>query len=460
MTQPEQNDLEDQLLGSVLAERFRVTRRLGSGGMGAVYLAEHVHMRKEVAIKVLHASMTGVEEIVARFEREAIAGARIAHPHVASAFDFGKLEDGRHYLALEYVAGESLRDLIARGPVPLVRALTIAQQIADGLAQAHAVDVVHRDMKPDNVMLVEKDGLRDFVKILDFGIAKVTLEEDAAPSLGGAALTRVGTVFGTPGYMAPEQALGQPVDARADVYAIGVILYEMLAGHLPFAGAELAQQLAKQLTEPPTPLPASIPTAVRDLIDRMLERERDARLGSAAQVAAEISEILDQPELHGAAASEPATAAVTGYARLVQSVTRPMRARRVWVMAGGLGMFALLVGALFWPKATKHSSAPEPARVAPSGAPPLASLGPQLSAAPSSGASVAPAPSVPGSAAGAASAMAPAAGSAPASSASASASAKPKTATRSAKSGRAPAKKQKRRTGPGGIYIPPPSEWF
>ncbi|HEV8549185.1 MAG TPA: serine/threonine-protein kinase, partial [Polyangiaceae bacterium] len=215
----------DPLVGTLLAERYRVVALLGSGGMGAVYRAEHVHMKKPVAVKILHRHMTTNQEVVARFEREAVAAGRIEHPNVAAATDFGRLADGSFYLVLEYVEGKSLGLAMDEGPMPPARALGIVRQIAGGLAAAHAAGIVHRDLKPDNVLLVERDGVRDIVKVLDFGIAKVHLEEGS----GHRPLTQIGTIFGTPQYMSPEQGQGHTVDARSDLYALGVLAYEMLA---------------------------------------------------------------------------------------------------------------------------------------------------------------------------------------------------------------------------------------
>src|SRR5215468_10363043 len=161
------------LVGRVLSERYRIESVLGEGGMGAVYLAQHVLMRKRLAVKVLHPEMTRMPEMVARFEREAIAGAHIEHPNVAAATDFGKLDDGSHFLVLEFLEGEDLRSVIARGPVPVDRSLRIARQVALALRAAHELGIVHRDLKPENVMLLQKERELDVVKVLDFGIAKV-----------------------------------------------------------------------------------------------------------------------------------------------------------------------------------------------------------------------------------------------------------------------------------------------
>ena len=283
-------DAEVSLVGTVLAGRYRIERLLGQGGMGAVYRAEHVLMRKACAVKVLHREMTQVKEVVARFEREAVAAARIEHPNVAAATDFGQLENGSFYLVLEFIEGKSLSQLIHDvGALPEERALIIARQISDALAAAHAAGIVHRDLKPDNVMLILKDGAADFVKVLDFGIAKIKIEE---PGPDQQALTRLNTVMGTPEYMSPEQARGEPVDHRADLYTVGIILYEMLAATSPFRHEEFVVVLTKKLTEDAPSLPAHVSAGTRELIGRLLQRSPDDRPQSAADVVAHIDAIL------------------------------------------------------------------------------------------------------------------------------------------------------------------------
>ena len=290
VTEAPDTEAGESLVGTVLAGRYRIERLLGSGGMGSVYRAEHVLMRKACAVKVLHREMTQVKEVVARFEREAVAAARIEHPNVAAATDFGQLENGSFYLVLEFIEGKSLSQLIADGgALSEERALLITRQIADALAAAHAAGIVHRDLKPDNVMLVSKDGSGDFVKVLDFGIAKIKIEE---PGPDQQALTRLNTVMGTPEYMSPEQARGEPVDHRADLYTVGVILYEMLAGTSPFRHEEFVVVLTKKLTEDPPPLPSQISAATRELTSQLLQRSPDDRPESAADVVARVEAIL------------------------------------------------------------------------------------------------------------------------------------------------------------------------
>jgi serine/threonine-protein kinase len=261
--------------------------------MGVVYRAEHVHMKKAVAVKILHQHMTAMPEVVARFEREAVAAGRIEHPNVAAATDFGRLDDGSFYLVLEYIEGKSLSSLLASGgTLPAVRALAITRQIADGLAAAHAAGIIHRDLKPENVMLVERDGVPDWVKVLDFGIAKVPVEEAE-----GQKLTQIGTIFGTPQYMSPEQGQGHPVDARADLYALGVMLYEMLAGKLPFFADDLVILITRHITEPPPPLPDGVHPSIRELVFELLEKEPADRIQTASGVVERIDRLLRNPAI-------------------------------------------------------------------------------------------------------------------------------------------------------------------
>ena len=293
--------VDDARVGTVLADRYRLNELVGEGGMGKVYGAEHIHMRKRVAVKVLHRELTTVPEVVARFEREAMAAANIDHPNVAIATDFGKLADGAVFLVLEFVQGKNLRDEVASGPFDVPRALHIARQIAGALGAAHTQSIVHRDLKPENVMLIEKGGDPDFVKVLDFGIAKVPIDQIAkeAPSdapKSGHVITRAGMVFGTPEYMAPEQALGQNVDGRADLYALGVILFEMITGTRPFSGDDKASILGQQLSKLPPRLAeklgTEVPESVEQIVVRLLAKEVALRFQKAEEVAGAIEAVI------------------------------------------------------------------------------------------------------------------------------------------------------------------------
>jgi serine/threonine-protein kinase len=303
------DDAAEALIGQVLADRYRVEALLGSGGMGSVYRAEHVHMRKDVAIKVLHREMTYLPEVVARFEREAVAAARIEHPNVAGAKDFGRLEDGSFYLVLEYVEGRSLRRVLDEGgAIDPARALHIARQVTSALAAAHAAGIVHRDLKPDNVMLVPRAGEQDAVKVLDFGIAKLSAEDTRDQP----ALTRVGSVFGTPEYMSPEQAVGQSVDARSDLYTVGILLYEMLEGRTPFAGdGGMVGVLTRQMTAEPPPLSPGVDPELARLVMTQLAKSPDQRIQTGDELVASLRQLEGN-----VTPSPPAAMAETGLSSL------------------------------------------------------------------------------------------------------------------------------------------------
>jgi serine/threonine-protein kinase len=289
-TEEAPRDPMSSLVGETLSGRYRIEEQLGAGGMGAVFRAEHTLMRKQLAIKVLHPEMTRHPEIVERFEREAMAAAHIDHPNVAAATDFGKLEDGSFFLVLEYVEGESLRDALQDGPFDPRRVVHIGKQIVAALVRAHGLGIIHRDLKPENVMLVQREEVPDFVKVLDFGIAKVPVGEISKEAgKKHKTLTKAGMVYGTPEYMAPEQALGQDVDARADLYALGVIVYEMLVGRRPFEADSPVALLGMQISQTPPSFAVvaptlSIPIELETLVMELLEKEASQRPSDAIQV--------------------------------------------------------------------------------------------------------------------------------------------------------------------------------
>ena len=231
------------LLGQVIDGRYKIFKKLGEGGMGEVYAAEHVHIDKKFAIKLLKTEIVSNPEAVTRFQQEARSSSSIKHRNIIAIEDFGKLADGRIYMCMELLDGQALNDLI-QSPQTIERLLNILIQTGHGLAAAHARNIVHRDMKPENIFVTFQNN-EDIPKILDFGIAKVAGNE------GQNNLTRTGTIFGTPFYMAPEQALGNPVDARTDIYAMGVIMYEVFAGSLPFQGESFMGILTQHITTDP-----------------------------------------------------------------------------------------------------------------------------------------------------------------------------------------------------------------
>jgi serine/threonine-protein kinase len=290
------------IIGTVISGRYRVVELLAMGGVGAVYLGEHVLMHKHVAIKVLHPDTQGLPDLVPRFEREAVAGAHIVHPNVAAATDFGQLEDGSYFLILEYVRGTTLREVIKRGPVPAARVARIGRQMAAGIGAGHAMGIIHRDVKPRNVMLIE--GERDVVKIIDFGLAKLELKqvsEVAASrgSVGDQRITTSGAVFGTIAYLAPEAALGMDsVDERADLYALGLTLYELLAGRHPFDTSDPVELFRQHHKVRPPPIAERtpgvfVPAALEAIVMRLLEKAPENRYQTTDAVIAALDGALD-----------------------------------------------------------------------------------------------------------------------------------------------------------------------
>ncbi len=239
------DDLQDRVIGG----RFRVVQLIGKGGMGSVYEARHLSLPRTYAIKILLADLATDEGFIERFRREAIAMSKIDHPNVIRITDYGETGDGSVYLVMEFLEGDGLDDVLnRRGKLPVERALTILAQISDALEVAHQEGVIHRDLKPENILLTSRHGRKDFVKLLDFGIAKVR-----TPEFDGTPLTIQGEVFGTAEYMSPEQATGKPQDGRSDIYALGCLLYELISGEPPFLGSAVEVLRSHVFTEPPPP---------------------------------------------------------------------------------------------------------------------------------------------------------------------------------------------------------------
>jgi len=272
------------LVGQVVADRYHIIKKLGEGGMGTVYLGEHVKMGRKSAIKVMTQSMANDPDAVSRFNREASNASRLSHPNICQIYDFGETSEGLIYLAMEFIEGCSLSDLIEReGALPPQRAASILRQSADALQVAHDQTIVHRDIKPDNIMIVQaKDG-SDVAKVVDFGIAKAVAGDET-----GQKVTKTGLVVGTPEYMSPEQLSGDKLDGRSDIYSLALVLYKMLTGVLPFQSDTAQETMIKRLTDLPEPLAQArpdivFPPALQTAMDRALARLVSERYASAAE---------------------------------------------------------------------------------------------------------------------------------------------------------------------------------
>jgi serine/threonine-protein kinase len=296
------------MVGRVFGDRYRIVRRIGEGGMGAVYLCEHVVLHRALALKILRAELSSDPEIVERFRNEAIAASQIGQENVVDVIDIGKTDDGALYYVMEALDGHNVGTVLrTEGPLAVPRALAILEQVARALSAAHARGVVHRDLKPENVFVVRREDGTELAKLLDFGISKV--------GAAGDRLTQAGAIIGTPEYMAPEQAAGTAVDHRADVYGLGVMAYELLTGVLPFeADSAIATLVAHQTRppEPPSRRRAGVPPEVDALVLRALAKRPEDRFGSMPELVAELSRIrfrlaglTPEPVPIGAARREP-----------------------------------------------------------------------------------------------------------------------------------------------------------
>ena len=311
----------DPLLGRTLGGKFKITKLIGEGGMGAVYVGEQAlgqHSRK-VAIKTLHQHLSRDAKIRERFQREVGTLATLEHPNTVQVFDFGTTEDGVLYIVMEFVLGRSIAAVLEKdGPMKADRVERIVAQICGSLAEAHGKGIIHRDLKPDNIILTERAGQKEFVKVLDFGIAKRSGEAER----NEAKLTQQGMVLGTPPYMSPEQFTGQPLDARSDIYSLAVMAYEMLTGVLPFDAKNAFEWATLHMTAAPKPIEvspngAALPESMRGAIMRALAKNKEQRFES-------IDEFHDR--FSGVASASPAEAAQKLATANHKSVASPMRA--------------------------------------------------------------------------------------------------------------------------------------
>ena len=284
---------DDPLIDTIIQGRYRVIDRIGEGGMGVVYVAEHVEIEKKVALKVLRDDFSKRPEVVARFRQEAKSASKIGNAHIVDVTDFGQIENGGVYFVMEHLKGKGLSDVIRSEVIHEKRAVNIVLQIARALKAAHKLGIVHRDLKPENIFLVDSDEQKDFVKILDFGIAKIS-DRDSE----GQRLTKTGMIFGTPEYMSPEQASGKPLDHRVDIYALGCIMFEMFTGEVPYEGETFMAVLTQHMFEPIPRVDVLNPQtdvrqSVRDVVYKAMAKDKDERYQDMESLARDLERAME-----------------------------------------------------------------------------------------------------------------------------------------------------------------------
>jgi serine/threonine protein kinase len=362
---------EDPLIGRLIDGKYKVVARLGQGGVGAVYEAEHVEIGKPVAVKVLHAMFGAIDEFVKRFEREARAASKLSHPGCVQVMDFGRVEEvkphddkfvGMPYLVMEFVRGRLLVDRFdEQPPISPAEAARITRDVLAPLKQAHGLGIVHRDLKPGNLMLMSDPESPVRVKLLDFGLAK----EMGPDSSKDAPLTQAGMVFGTPGYLSPEQAAGRPIDARADLYSLGVVLFEMACGRRPFEREDPIDVVRDHLNSAP-PRPRSIAPGISDALEkvilRALEKDPAKRFADCDAFNAALAAC---PELsgHSTATARPSS--------IAQFLADPKRKRISLYAAGGVGAALLVTLVAVGLSGGKEIKASAPASTASAPSPPV-----------------------------------------------------------------------------------------
>jgi serine/threonine protein kinase len=286
----------DSFIGrDILDGQFQILQKIGSGGMGAVYRALQRQMNRMVGIKILHPKLANRKDLASRFRREARAMSQLTHPNTVKVFVYGELDDGSLYIIMEFLEGKNLNQTVrADGPFPMERALPILIQVCGALDEAHKAGIIHRDLKPENIFLVQSGGMRDFPKVLDFGLAKVG-ERQMRP--GSVILTQEGMVFGTPEFMSPEQAQGKPLTPASDIYSLAVILYEVLTGKLPFDAKSPMDHIQLHVTAKPVPLNQrapgkTFPPLLEQVMDRALAKRPDDRFTTASDFASAMQQVL------------------------------------------------------------------------------------------------------------------------------------------------------------------------
>ena len=366
------------LVGSIIAERYHVLKKLGEGGMGQVYLAEHVKMGRKSAVKVMNPGMVNDADAISRFNREAANASRINHPNVAGIYDFGETPEGLIYLAMEFIEGESLTSLVEKnGALPPLRAADIAKQAADGLQVAHEMGIVHRDLKPDNIMIAKNRDGSDCVKVVDFGIAKAAGAENQK-------VTKTGLVVGTPEYMSPEQLAGDKLDGKSDIYSLALVAYNMLTGKLPFEGETAQESMIMRLTDDPRPLSmtkpdTSWPAEVQAVMAKALQRKREDRYDSASKFGIALYQAVEHMPRAASAGATQMIGAVDGATAVMApppktrldaspaaapapATIAPARSRMPVYAGAGVAALALAAAAnVYFPKAADKSGSTAPA---------------------------------------------------------------------------------------------------
>ncbi|HEY0255458.1 MAG TPA: protein kinase [Kofleriaceae bacterium] len=354
------------LIGITLEGRYAILREIGRGGMGVVYEAEHADLGKRVAVKVMLDKYTNDDEAVARFKREAFAASRIGNPHIIDVTHIGALTDGRPFVVMEMLDGEPLSNiLLATGPMQPWRAMHIMKQVLRAVGAAHVKGIIHRDLKPDNIFIVNRDDEHDFVKLLDFGISKIV---DTAEQMAATRLTTTGMVMGTPLYMAPEQATGQSSDRSVDIYACGVILFEMLAGRPPFNETNYNMLIAKLLTASPpllSDLRPGLPPKLVAVVHQALEKDPDHRWPSAESFSQALpsDRSVSEPNLEIQDTLPPSSSSAVVVPHPTNPGTEQLRTHRSRAWIGGVlaVLGAGAIGAAIYLNVAHDKPAPTPA---------------------------------------------------------------------------------------------------
>jgi serine/threonine protein kinase len=305
----------DPFIGrDILDGQFKILQKIGSGGMGSVYKAHQIAMDRMVGVKILHPKLANRKDLVSRFRREARAMSHLAHPNTTKVFLYGELDDGSLYIVMEFLDGKNLNQTVrADGPFAVSRALPVLIQVCGALDEAHKSGIIHRDMKPENIFLCQQGGLKDYAKVLDFGLAKVT-EREMRP--GSLILTQEGMVFGTPEFMSPEQAQGKVLTPTSDIYSLAVILYEVLTGKLPYDAKTPLEYIQAHVMTKPIPLAErapdkTFPPLLWQVMERALAKKPEDRFASAADFAAAMQAVLDGRTTLPHSVSKPSPLAAT-----------------------------------------------------------------------------------------------------------------------------------------------------